>query len=196
MVDSGNLVGNLLVLGSGCAELCEACILPPRMFGGLRDTLRVLLDVARGTKQSLVDADVLRKIERQIEDLAQAPATVSGAHALLSRLIAVAEELTAAAGHQVELAWWANAYARSCRDHQTDLKQLAYWLVWPAPPTDSGTPEPTIKARPGTSCVRRSITSTPWPPYGMSRKCNARRSHCSTLCYHVRLARRRTVSWR
>jgi hypothetical protein len=30
-------------------ELSEARVLPPRMFGGLRDTLRVLLDVARGT---------------------------------------------------------------------------------------------------------------------------------------------------
>ena len=72
-VDSGNLAANLLVLGSGCAELSEARILPPRMFGGLRDTLRVLLDVARGTDGPLVDADVLRKIERQIEDLDQAP---------------------------------------------------------------------------------------------------------------------------
>ncbi|MBX3415811.1 MAG: cyclic beta 1-2 glucan synthetase [Pirellulales bacterium] len=134
MVDSGNLAGNLLVLGSGCAELCEARIIPPRMFGGLRDTLRVLLDVARGTKHPLVDAGVLRKIERQIEELAQAPSTVSGAHTLLSRLIAVAEELTATAGHQVELAWWANAYERSCRDHQTDLMQFALWLVWPTPP--------------------------------------------------------------
>ena len=50
MVDSGNLAANLLVLGSGCVELSEAPVLPPRMFGGLRDTLRVLLDVARGTR--------------------------------------------------------------------------------------------------------------------------------------------------
>ena len=68
-VDSGNLAANLLVLASGCAELSEARVLPPRMFGGLRDTLRVLLDVARGTDRPLVGADVLRKIERQIEDL-------------------------------------------------------------------------------------------------------------------------------
>ena len=57
-------------------ELSDARILPPRMFGGLRDTLRVLLDVARGTDVPLVGADVLRKIERQIEDLDHAPATL------------------------------------------------------------------------------------------------------------------------
>ena len=100
MVDSGNLAANLLVLGSGCAELSEARILPPRMFGGLRDTLRVLLDVARGTERPLVGADVLRKIERQIEDLEQAPATLGAANALLSRLTVVAAELTAAAGER------------------------------------------------------------------------------------------------
>ena len=86
MVDSGNLAANLLVLGSGCAELSEARVLPPRMFGGLRDTLRVLLDVARGTDGPLVGADVLRKIERQIEDLEHAPAALAAAKALLSRL--------------------------------------------------------------------------------------------------------------
>ena len=63
-VDSGNLAANLLVLASGCAELSEAPVLPPRMFGGLRDTLRVLLDVARGT-------DVpLRRCRRAAQDRA------------------------------------------------------------------------------------------------------------------------------
>ena len=30
--------------------------------------------------------------------------------------------------------WWANAYERSCNDHQTDLLHLAAWLALPAPP--------------------------------------------------------------
>ncbi|HEV7223711.1 MAG TPA: glycosyltransferase family 2 protein, partial [Pirellulales bacterium] len=47
-VDSGNLAGHLLVLRSGLLELIESELLPLRMFGGLRDTLRVLLEVARG----------------------------------------------------------------------------------------------------------------------------------------------------
>ena len=37
-VDSGNLVGNLLVLRSGLLELIDAPVLPPRLFAGLRDT--------------------------------------------------------------------------------------------------------------------------------------------------------------
>ena len=41
----------------------EAQVLPPRMCGGLQDTLRVVLDVARGTVVPLVDANLLRKID-------------------------------------------------------------------------------------------------------------------------------------
>ncbi len=76
-VDSGNLAANLLVLASGCAELSEAPVLPPRVFGGLRDTLRVLLDVARGTDVPAASADMLRKIERQIDDLDRAPSSLA-----------------------------------------------------------------------------------------------------------------------
>src|SRR5207248_258479 len=45
-VDSGNLVGHLLVLRSGLLELANAKVLQPRVFGGLGDTARILLDVA------------------------------------------------------------------------------------------------------------------------------------------------------
>jgi len=92
-----------------------------------------MLDVARDMKYPTVNADVLRKIERQIEELALAPSTVRAAQALLTRLIAVAEELTAATGQHADLAWWASAYERSCRDQQADLAYLAAWLPWSAP---------------------------------------------------------------
>ena len=47
-VDSGNLAGSLLVLRAGLLEMVGARVLPVRTFDGLRDTIRVLLDVARG----------------------------------------------------------------------------------------------------------------------------------------------------
>jgi cellobiose phosphorylase len=135
-VDSGNLVANLLVLASGCAELNEASVLPPRVFGGLRDTLRVLLDAARGTLAPHVGAEMIRKIERQIEDLHQAPTSLGAAHNLLSRLQGGAAELTAAAGSNAKVVWWAAAYERSCHDHQTDLLHLAPWLEQPSLPNE------------------------------------------------------------
>jgi len=137
-VDSGNLVANLLVLASGCQELSAARVLPPRVFGGLRDTLRVLLDAAGGTLAPLVDADLVRRIERQIEELQQAPTSLIAAHSLLSRLQGSATEWTAAAGGNAEVDWWAAAYERSCQDHHADLLHLAPWLAQPAIPLDAG----------------------------------------------------------
>ncbi|HEX5103792.1 MAG TPA: glucoamylase family protein [Pirellulaceae bacterium] len=133
-VDSGNLAASLLVLGSGCLELSETRILPPRWSGGLRDTLRVLLDAAHGTAGPPVSADVLRKMERQIDELEQAPATLAAAGALLSQLSVAAAELTAVAGSDAEVSWWAGAYELSCTDHRTDLNHLAAWLALPAAP--------------------------------------------------------------
>jgi cellobiose phosphorylase len=136
MVDSGNLAANLLVLAAGCDELAEANVLPQRTFGGLRDTLRVLLETARGAERRRVDADVLRHIERRIEDLDRAPTGLAAAADLLSRLTADAAELAAAVAvaGDAELAWWASAYERSCNDHRTDLLHLAAWLDLPPPP--------------------------------------------------------------
>jgi cyclic beta-1,2-glucan synthetase len=138
MVDSGNLAANLLVLRSGCQELSEARVLPPRMFGGLRDTLRVLLDVARGTGAPLVGADVLRKIERQIEDLDQAPRRAGRRQRLAVAADGSSRRTDRGDGSDAELAWWAGAYERSCNDHQTDLLHLAAWLALPAPPDALG----------------------------------------------------------
>ncbi|MCA9120425.1 MAG: cyclic beta 1-2 glucan synthetase [Planctomycetaceae bacterium] len=134
MVDSGNLVANLLVLASGYEELSKAPVLPPRLFGGLRDTLRVLRDVCHGAMGPLVDAEVLRKIERQIEDLEWPPTSLNAGNDLLSRLESAAAELTAAASDRGELVWWAKAYQRACYDHRSDLLHVAVWLAMPPAP--------------------------------------------------------------
>ncbi|MDA3874320.1 MAG: cyclic beta 1-2 glucan synthetase, partial [Kiritimatiellae bacterium] len=45
-VDSGNLSGHLLVLGSGLRGLPDEPLFPEHMFSGLRDTLHVLMELA------------------------------------------------------------------------------------------------------------------------------------------------------
>lgn len=136
MVDSGNLAANLLVLGSGCKELSDASIMPKRMFAGLRDTLRVVQDVAHSIDAMLVGTDFHHKIERQIVELDRAPASLQAANALLSQLKVEVAELNAAANCDSELAWWASAYERSCNEHQADLLHLAVWLTLPAHPEE------------------------------------------------------------
>ncbi|HVJ82753.1 MAG TPA: glucoamylase family protein [Planctomycetia bacterium] len=136
MVDSGNLTASLLVLASGCEELCEARALPPRTFGGLRDTLRVTLDAARGAHAPPVDAESRRKIERLIETLEDPPTTLRGARDLLARLTPLAVEVAAVSHADAEFEWWAGACERACKDHLADLSHLAPWLDLPAPPAD------------------------------------------------------------
>ena len=50
-VDSGNLAGHLLTLQQGLLALPDQAIPGPRVFDGLRDTLRVLLEAAAGVRR-------------------------------------------------------------------------------------------------------------------------------------------------
>ena len=140
-VDSGNLVGNLLVLRVGLLEVVETKILPPRLLGGLRDTVRILLDVARGLhlngpkgRTPLVSTDVLRKIERLGDDLGNRSLSLSASAAFLSRLAAATAEITAVAGMDDEVKWWASAFERACLDSRDELACLAGWALLPPPP--------------------------------------------------------------
>ena len=80
-VDSGNLAASLLVLRTGLLELIDASVQPARMFGGLGDTLRVLLDETRARNSRgqargipLVPPDMLHvKLKFLADDLADRP---------------------------------------------------------------------------------------------------------------------------
>ncbi len=135
-VDSGNLAANLLVLGNGYEEMAKAPILPPRVFGGLRDTLSVLRDTAGGIRGlgPVVSGTMLRLIARQIEDVSQAVPTVTAAARLLKRLMAAGEDLKTCGGSDAEVTWWVGAYEQSCKDHYVDLVHLAPWLCLPDTP--------------------------------------------------------------
>ena len=147
-VDSGNLAASLLVLRSGLLELIDTRVLPTRIFGGLRDTLSVLLDEARvddtgdqhpareSRRTPLVPPDIWHKMARLAEDLSDRPYTLKAVTALLTRLVGAAAEMTAAAGATEELKWWAGAFERSCIEHRDDLLHLAAWAELPPLPED------------------------------------------------------------
>jgi hypothetical protein len=122
-VDSGNLAGHLLTLGSGLAELPEQPILPPGVFAGLRDTVGLLLE------QTGRDQD-LERLERELE---RGNSTLSAGLALLRRTADQAARIAAERGDAdgEELKWWTQALARDCREHLEDLKLLAPWLDLP-----------------------------------------------------------------
>ncbi len=128
-VDSGNLAGHLLTLAAGLRELCDAAIVPPQCFAGLRDTLRMARKLAGEHAE-------LARLEAE---LAETPADLSAARAALERAAAAAEAFAASlpAMANDELAAWSRALVDDCRDHRADMALLA---SWPAPPALDRTP--------------------------------------------------------
>jgi cyclic beta-1,2-glucan synthetase len=154
-VDSGNLAGQLLVLGIGLRKLADEPVLPRRMCQGLADTLRVLLYESRDQKPGLssaqdysefhvrIDSSILRKLRRQIEDLEQCPFQFTAIDTLLTRLIEECMGILSVqpALHHPEFHWWLNTFVRACDDHQQELHRLAAWTILLPQPPDVWTSE-------------------------------------------------------
>ena len=138
-VDSGNLAGHLLTLGSGLRELADEKIFTPQVFAGLRDTVAILKPMA-GEDVALSELDV---------ELAQAPATLRAAHALLTRATDLAGQIAAAAAEQDDATrTWSQTLQRNCEEQLAELRFLAPWLTLPAA-VPVGQPEPSRTAAPG-----------------------------------------------
>ena len=135
-VDSGNLVGSLLVLSRGLEELMDAAVTPPRMLVGLEDTLRVYaeIDDAFAARHGQ-HADGAARRRGLPDGLLREPATVSKAAAALPLVIAAATAARNGTPHDdTESRWWAEALIRSAAEHLADLEHLAAWTTLPPPP--------------------------------------------------------------
>ena len=133
-VDSGNLVGCLMVLAGGLEELRDAPVLPARLFAGLEDTLHILaesLDATPAGRSRYPAAAPCWPILP--DDMQRESVTVVHATALLTRLIAAG---TAARGSiaDSECRWWTEALIQAASDHLADLQHLAPWTTLPPPP--------------------------------------------------------------
>ncbi len=136
-VDSGNLAGHLLTLRAGLRSLPDHQILGPRLFDGLCDTLRVLVDAA--TEAPPAARVLLDQLQKELESAYDSrPVTLDAAQARLSRLATSAEAVAASLathpdneteGHTL---WWAQALTRQCRRALDELTLLAPWLKLPA----------------------------------------------------------------
>ncbi len=140
-IDSGNLAGHLLVLRSGLLELIDAKILPLRVFDGVQDTARVLLDVVRGLIGALEPGldlpparEALHKVERLETELRNPPSALGASILLLQRLADWASDLDQINGLDRESQTWARALERCAVDHRDDIAHLAPWALLPPPP--------------------------------------------------------------
>jgi hypothetical protein len=138
-VDSGNLAGHLLTLGSGLREQADEKIFTPQVFAGLRDTVKILRDLAR-------ENAALAKLDAELE---QAPSSLRAAFALLERVAQQAAQIAAAVTDaEAELKGWTQTLQRNCQEHLEDLLFLAPWL--PLPTLEEKLPQfdqaPTLRA--------------------------------------------------
>ncbi len=133
-VDSGNLAGHLLVLRRGLLELSDARILPPRLFSGVQDTLRVLLEVIRASSGAGERQDMLRKVEVLEAEFQNPPKTLSAALEFLRQCADSAHDVVLASDSGGEVKAWALALERCITGHCLDLSQLAPWTGLLVPP--------------------------------------------------------------
>ncbi len=118
-VDSGNLAGHLLTLGAGLRELADEKIFSPLVFAGLRETVRILAELA-GENQALALLEA---------EFADPPATLSGSLALLEKAVRQATTLVATLENQSEdLQRWSHTLLRNCEEQRDELRHLAPWL--------------------------------------------------------------------
>ena len=118
-VDSGNLAGHLLTLGSGLREEADEKIFTPQIFAGLRDTVRVIRELAReNAALAALDAE-----------LGVTPAGLRAAFHLLESVVKQAADLEAAPGSKgEELKGWLQKLKQNCDEQLADLLFLAPWL--------------------------------------------------------------------
>ncbi len=128
-VDSGNLIGSLLTLQAGLAELKDQPVLSACAFQGLQDTLRVLAEHV----PALPAPDLESKITSLQETLRSTtlngqPRTLVGAEKLVDEIHRVAGGLVAWLPADIdidgELYYWAEAFDRQSRALRDDLEFL------------------------------------------------------------------------
>src|SRR5262245_32877849 len=128
-VDSGNLAGHLLTLGTGLRDLADQKILPTHVFQGLRDTL-AMVDGFNGATAPLTQLETVLKAR---------PSTLPDGYALLQEATEQSTRIAASlTSDQGDLKHWSEMLARSCEEHLRELEFLAPWLTRP----ELTTPQP------------------------------------------------------
>jgi cellobiose phosphorylase len=134
-VDSGNLAGHLLTLGTGLTELSGHEVLPARVFAGLCDTSGVLVNTMVGRNA---------EVEKLCRTLSTGvPDSLSGRFELLRR---VADQASRIADIEPgEASAWAARLKESSRREVDDVLRLLPWLAGGARPQAASDAVPTLR---------------------------------------------------
>ncbi|MDD1728052.1 MAG: cyclic beta 1-2 glucan synthetase, partial [Methanospirillum sp.] len=130
-VDSGNLVGDLLVLRQGLYELPKEPVISTKFADGLSDVLHLLTDALKASEKSTGEEPVL--VQSKIADLKESVSlileTVPGIIRSLADLNEMASDLLAALSSYPddEVRWWADATLRQITSHEIDVASFISW---------------------------------------------------------------------
>ncbi|MBL8497740.1 cyclic beta 1-2 glucan synthetase [Nitrosomonas sp. JL21] len=129
-VDSGNLIGSLLTLQAGLAELKDQPIISMNIFHGLQDTLRILGEHIPASPNSEL-ARKVEALERNVQLLTihepaqKAWATIDH---LLAEILRISDETMACLPADIdidgELYYWARAFNQQVSGFQQDFRHL------------------------------------------------------------------------
>jgi cellobiose phosphorylase len=128
-VDSGNLAADLMTLRPGLLALPSQKILGARLYDGLFDTVKILVDAAGGAASA--------QLAQLQKDLASAcdsrPTTLTATRLCLERLVASAEGVVGSLDDDSEsqAKRWTRAFARQCQDVLDELTFLTPWYLLP-----------------------------------------------------------------
>ncbi|MFH2011203.1 MAG: glucoamylase family protein [Pseudomonadota bacterium] len=134
-VDSGNLAGHLLTLRQGLLALPDDRILGSRVFEGISDTIRVLVDMDGKTA-----SDQLVQLQKLLKSATDSPpTTLAAARLCLDRLATSAAEVVTCVNvldtdPESQEQWWAHALAGQCRNALDELTFLTVGTSSPASP--------------------------------------------------------------
>lgn len=128
-VDSGNLVGSLVTLKAGLAEMKDLPVLPAAMFEGLQDTLSLLMTHLPDSTTSPV-AQRLESLQLCLQRLiTEGDQTLQGGRAGLNEVVEVSGDLadmvSGVPGAGDETTYWARAFDRQLRAIREELLALA-----------------------------------------------------------------------
>jgi hypothetical protein len=140
-VDSGNLAGHLLVLGSACASAIHRPLLDPEAFAGIEDALVLVGEAASalggGRSTQTVTLGQLDESRRALAAALREPPTSPAAWAarlrqlavLADTLVDIARTLTAERGdgEHADLLAWAEATRAAIASHERVLLTLMPW---------------------------------------------------------------------
>jgi len=131
-VDSGNLVGHLLVLRAGLVALPEQPVMGSQLFEGFMDTLLILADNSPPDQQPLVAQLIV-----QVKSACNAkPRTLREIWSFLNPIVAgsvtVSEQFDALL--DTEAGFWAQAFTQQAIAAHEELVFLAPWLELPDAP--------------------------------------------------------------